>query len=196
MCYVCGFPELEDDPKEQTYEICPSCGTEFGYNDHGPYEYARHFQLRKIWIDNGCRWWFRSESQMPENWNPSIQLKKANFLDDQLDELKNLKEGWDSYDALIPSEEILIRSRKILYELMNHQTPPEKVLASASGGVAFIYVGKGNHRGVIEILNTGEIYSLLYDTNGNCDTIEWPVPYRTEIPNLANQLRTYLDNDD
>lgn len=32
-CPVCGYDKLEEPPEEQTFEICPNCGVEFGYHD-------------------------------------------------------------------------------------------------------------------------------------------------------------------
>ena len=49
-CPVCGYDELEDPPSN--WNICDSCGTEFGYHD------ARisHEELRRRWVANGARW--------------------------------------------------------------------------------------------------------------------------------------------
>ena len=35
-CPVCSWPCIKEDPKDETYEICPSCGVEYGYEDSGP----------------------------------------------------------------------------------------------------------------------------------------------------------------
>src|ERR1017187_7282190 len=44
LCSVCGYDRLEDPPKNFT--ICPSCGTEFGYDD----AFASHAELRAKWL--------------------------------------------------------------------------------------------------------------------------------------------------
>jgi len=65
---VCGFDRLEDPPKDFT--ICPSCGTEFGYDD----AFASHETLRQEWIQNGHKWWSPVDAP-PQNWNPQQQLR-------------------------------------------------------------------------------------------------------------------------
>ncbi len=47
-CPVCSYPHIKEDPAGVTYEICPSCGTEYGYDDPKDYQ-----DLRKIWIEDG-----------------------------------------------------------------------------------------------------------------------------------------------
>lgn len=72
ICPVCGFPDLDEPAYHSdlggSYEICPCCGTEFGYDDAG----SSIPELRQRWKDNGCRWW--SSSSPPINWNPALQL--------------------------------------------------------------------------------------------------------------------------
>ncbi len=82
-CPVCGFPQLSDEPwnsnNSPSDEICPSCGTHFGYDDAGPGLGARaelHRELRSIWIANGCKWW--SSRPAPPDWNPQVQLEQLN----------------------------------------------------------------------------------------------------------------------
>ena len=69
LCPVCGYG-MADRPAN--YNICPSCGTEFGVNDQD----ATIEELRSEWIKTGPNWW--SENERPENWNPYEQL--ANLI--------------------------------------------------------------------------------------------------------------------
>ena len=63
-CPICSYPYIEEDPTRLTYEICPSCGTEYGYDE--PEDYPI---LKQDWIDDGCQWW--SEINLkPKDWNP------------------------------------------------------------------------------------------------------------------------------
>lgn len=66
ICPVCGYP-LQWPPRD--FHICPSCGTEFGYDDAG----RSHEELRSQWLDGGARWWSTS-TPPPANWNPYFQL--------------------------------------------------------------------------------------------------------------------------
>ncbi len=79
LCPVCGYDELKSPPYDEfncpTYEICPSCGTEFGYDDAT----VKHSDLRAKWIKGGMKWWSNSISP-PTGWEPEIQLATAGFI--------------------------------------------------------------------------------------------------------------------
>lgn len=65
-CPVCGFGMVAPPEK---FNICPSCGTEFG-NDDLDWSYD---QLRLEWLENGANWW--SESiPAPVSWDPIEQV--------------------------------------------------------------------------------------------------------------------------
>src|ERR1700724_2060317 len=79
-CPVCGFAEL-DEPAYDAYgcasfNICPSCGTEFGYDDST----TAHKQLRHRWIEDGMHWASRAMTP-PIGWDPVKQLKSARMFD-------------------------------------------------------------------------------------------------------------------
>jgi len=67
-CPVCGYA-MEDIPAD--YNICPCCGTEFGYNDAG----ISHAELREEWVKRGALWWSPVDPP-PPGWNAAEQLKK------------------------------------------------------------------------------------------------------------------------
>lgn len=74
LCPVCGYPGLSEAPYDGTspsFEICPSCGTEFGYEDAT----RSHAELRKAWIEDGCRWWSTFQPSPPD-WDPKNQLSR------------------------------------------------------------------------------------------------------------------------
>lgn len=66
-CPVCNYPC--DDTS--TGEICPCCGTEFGYHDAN----TPHAELRAKWIDGGCV--FRHEREKPAGWDAAKQLDRV-----------------------------------------------------------------------------------------------------------------------
>lgn len=75
QCPVCGYPALHDPPRSSSggasYEICPSCGFEFGVSDDDvgyPYE-----DWRLEWVIDGMPW--RSTRHKPEGWDPAAQLR-------------------------------------------------------------------------------------------------------------------------
>jgi hypothetical protein len=78
-CPVCGYNSLRKPP--ENHEICPSCGTQFGYTDETPEPLAlAHTRLRRNWISNGARWHSRVVPQ-PPFWDPWTQLISAHLLD-------------------------------------------------------------------------------------------------------------------
>jgi hypothetical protein len=72
----CGYANLAEPPYDKTggasFEICPSCGTEFGYHDAS----KSHAELRKLWLAAGATWRSRAEVSPPD-WSGIEQLKAA-----------------------------------------------------------------------------------------------------------------------
>ena len=66
-CPVCGYREMPDPPED--FNICPCCGTEFGYTDAG----ITYEQLREKWRAHGAPW-FSQSIQPPPDWDPRRQL--------------------------------------------------------------------------------------------------------------------------
>lgn len=65
-CLVCGFVA---QVAFEEYDICPSCGTEFGVNDVN----ATIQDLRAAWLATGPTWWSPVDPR-PSAWNPEKQL--------------------------------------------------------------------------------------------------------------------------
>lgn len=74
-CPVCGYPALREIPRPPggggSYEICPSCGFQFGVTDDD--EGIPYAQWRAQWIRNGCSW-SSTGIRAPEGWDPEKQL--------------------------------------------------------------------------------------------------------------------------
>jgi hypothetical protein len=70
ICPVCGYGYLDEDA--MNHDVCPSCGTEFGYDDIG----MSHEELRKEWLSSGGKWFDRSISP-PSHWDPWNQVIAA-----------------------------------------------------------------------------------------------------------------------
>lgn len=71
VCPVCGFSALAEpayDDGLASFEICPCCGTEFGYDDAS----VSHDILRERWIAAGYPWW--APEGPPSDWRPETQL--------------------------------------------------------------------------------------------------------------------------
>jgi uncharacterized Zn finger protein (UPF0148 family) len=76
-CPVCGYPKLHEVPRSAktsggSYEICPSCGFQFGVTDDDQgYTYE---EWREQWIGKGMKW---SSVTTPDGkWNPIDQLRR------------------------------------------------------------------------------------------------------------------------
>lgn len=79
LCPVCGYPRLDEAAYDRfgcaSYDICPCCGTEFGYDDST----VAHAYLRKKWVSGGMLWWSKHQLK-PNDWDPVKQLKEAEML--------------------------------------------------------------------------------------------------------------------
>lgn len=67
-CPVCGFERLPYPIRENP--ICPSCYTEFGYDDIG----STFAELRDEWIEMGMPWGALNVEPAPPGWDPNKQL--------------------------------------------------------------------------------------------------------------------------
>jgi predicted RNA-binding Zn-ribbon protein involved in translation (DUF1610 family) len=80
LCPVCGFDLLTEPPRSPvtgggSYEICPSCGFEFGVtDDDAGYSYE---QWRDAWIRDGMPWRSAGISEPPSGWDPRRQLERV-----------------------------------------------------------------------------------------------------------------------
>ena len=74
-CPVCAYPKLTEPPRAKSgggsYEICPSCGFEFGVSDDDLGH--THASWRKAWIAKGMKWSSRGTKQ-PVGWAPDAQV--------------------------------------------------------------------------------------------------------------------------
>ncbi|GGD98533.1 hypothetical protein GCM10011515_17970 [Tsuneonella deserti] len=80
VCPVCGYndpacPPYADKQDEWYQEICPSCGTQFGYGDAS----LSHEELRRRWLASGANWW--SPNPPPSTFDGMKELRQAGLLD-------------------------------------------------------------------------------------------------------------------
>ena len=81
ICPVCGYSGLYKaayDGPEASYEICPSCNFQFGYDDHS--EGFTFQQWRAQWIAKGMPW-KAIGIKPPPGWNPSEQVAKVMHIE-------------------------------------------------------------------------------------------------------------------
>lgn len=76
-CLVCGYPRLEFAPRSinggGSYEICPSCGFQFGVDDDD--REITYEQARQTWIDLGYPWSSKGIAKTPR-WSGKRQLDR------------------------------------------------------------------------------------------------------------------------
>lgn len=74
VCPVCRYPDLDEPAYDSfgcaSYNICPCCGTEFGYDDST----TAHSDLRRKWVSEGMQWWSKHRLE-PNDWDPVWQLE-------------------------------------------------------------------------------------------------------------------------
>lgn len=74
QCPVCGYPKLAEPPRPKTgggsYEICPSCGFQFGVSDDD--QGFTYEAWRAKWRRAGMPW--SSQQERPRGWDAAAQL--------------------------------------------------------------------------------------------------------------------------
>ena len=79
-CPVCGWPKLHEAPRAKSgggsYEICPSCGFEFGVSDDDAGH--THASWREAWVKRGMPWSSTSQPA-PAGWDPATQIRDRHF---------------------------------------------------------------------------------------------------------------------
>lgn len=77
-CPVCGYPGLGEPPGRplggESYEICPSCGFQFGVTDVD--RGITYEDWRQRWIGRGMLWDSAGIEDPPLGWDPSEQLRR------------------------------------------------------------------------------------------------------------------------
>jgi hypothetical protein len=78
ICPVCGFDGLKESPYgkggEPSYEVCPCCGFEFGFNRDENYRL-----FRQKWIENGANWFIADKK--PKRWDLRRQLENIDDME-------------------------------------------------------------------------------------------------------------------
>jgi hypothetical protein len=76
-CPVCGYPSLTEKPRTKvgggSYEICPSCGFQFGVSDDDLG--VSYSEWREKWRTGGMKW--SSTTRRPRDWNAEANLARV-----------------------------------------------------------------------------------------------------------------------
>jgi hypothetical protein len=84
ICHVCGYPELEEPPwgdkgEASSFNICPCCDFEFGYEDSN---FSAYENNKQKWLSSGARWF--DEEIKPSEWCLEAQLKNIEIIPNYL----------------------------------------------------------------------------------------------------------------
>ncbi len=73
-CPVCAYPKLKEPPRSASgggsYEICPSCGFQFGVDDDD--KGITFSKWRNAWLKRGALWSSLGQ-KAPADWNGKAQ---------------------------------------------------------------------------------------------------------------------------
>jgi hypothetical protein len=116
-------------------------------------------------------------------------------IQNKLDAIIKISTNWNSYNSPPPDPTSVLKAKPILNALRSKLLQPDKLLASADGGISFVFVSDTDSRAVIESLNSGERFILLYDLSGNSKTIDWPDGSFDQALDLVDLLRNHLRSE-
>lgn len=135
-----------------------------------------------------------SQKKLRPNFDESRYVESQNIFDilgDSIVRLLETPDNWNSYDSPAPSKVAVKNAFPILRALHAKLLQPERILPSAEGGVSFIFVSDTISRAVIESLNSGQSFVLMYDVNGNSKVYDWPATPDAQL-NLVSRLEFHL----
>jgi hypothetical protein len=109
----------------------------------------------------------------------------SNLAQAALDEMSGLDSDWEAMGSELPNEVSKNLARNILdRSFLMGRVKPSYTTASAEGGVGIVYRVEGKYA-AIECLNSGEMWLLWYDQQGN--------PLSHEIDANTVAIETALD---
>ncbi len=100
------------------------------------------------------------------------RLRAFEDLVRELAALRFTEPNWNSYGSPKPSADSIQAAGILLDTLRRHDILAAKVLPSAEGGVAIAFTSNTPNRALIEALNDGERFLLLYTRSGDSETID------------------------
>jgi hypothetical protein len=139
----------------------------------------------ELQIVDETRFWSTAESQY---------LTRSRIVEGLYDSLRMLEfvsNDWNSYGSPRPSTKAISVAGRMLNALRDEVFLPKRVLPSAEGGVALTFLSDTENRAVIESLNNNETFVLLYDRQGNSETLDWSDSGPEQIQLLA-RMKAHL----
>ena len=109
---------------------------------------------------------------------------------ERLNELSQVKDGWNGYDAPAPTEAAIAAARTFLSALETARILPSRVAPSVVGGIG-ITKRTGARKVYVEFRNDGRIFALFSD--GQSPSTQPVMPSAEGFQNLIAAMRGYLD---
>jgi len=113
---------------------------------------------------------------------------------ERLNSFRNLKHGWDSYDAEPPGETAITNARQVLDVLwsVGLTSSIRAVSPSAEGGIGIVFAGSDQKYADIECFNDGEILAIT--SEGTAEPSVWPLNGETEtLRRAVETISTFLN---
>lgn len=133
---------------------------------------------------------FLASARQSQWWQAELLMRHFQNLDSRINQLRHLRQGWDSYGSEPPSEESSNHAHRILNALQQAHLTPTSVVPSAEGGVGIYFVRDGGYAD-IECLNAGEILAVAYKENER--SVVWEIiPTDSGIRDGVARLKDYL----
>ncbi len=146
----------------QSAELIEEIGMEFPWN-------ANQTPTPNFWaFTKGLDW--SSTADLHEG----IKTSSSVWLDgvlEKLREMRNLKPGWDSYEAEPPNEWALKKTHEALAAFAYQRVQPDSVLPSVENGVG-ISVSRGEKYSFLEVLNSLEVVGVLANSKDDFKVLE------------------------
>src|SRR5258707_15605595 len=89
--------------------------------------------------------------------NPSPRQSLVDRWAERLSSLTDLRQGWNGHDAPAPNKQSVANARRFLAVVASSAADPERVGASAAGGVAITF-RKEDRKVLVECLNNDPVH--------------------------------------
>ena len=99
-------------------------------------------------------------ANVPKKGQSPATSARSDELLAELDALKKLQHGWDSYSAPAPSRTAIKNAKALVVEAVKLGAEPERVEPSAMGGVGVTF-SAGRREVVVEFYNNGTAHALF-----------------------------------
>lgn len=118
-----------------------------------------------------------------------------NEIEKKLNSFVNLRRGWDSYDAPVPSIKSINKARDFTRDAVQSGIKPSRVAPSVVGGVGITWQ-RGDRRVYMEFLNTNQIGLLFEDFSKDESESEAIIvdvlKYDFDAGAVAQQIKNFL----